>query len=322
MAARLLRARFRASFRRVRIDTPDGDFLDLDVHVPTRSADPDSPSPTVLVLHGLEGCSSSGYVVASCHHLAAHGVRAIALNFRGRSGEPNRTPRFYHSGETNDLGLVVERLRTRRPELPLGALGFSLGGNVLMKFLGERGEGVGLEAAAAVSVPFDLAACARRMDRGVCRLYQASFLRSLRTTVRRKARLFPDAYDIEAAERARSLREFDDAVTAPVHGFEGAEEYYRASSASRWVSGIRVPTLVLQAADDPFVPAAAVPRRKVEENPATELRLTPSGGHVGFVERTGGSGIEAEGGLSAGPFGFWAERVAARALATALGENS
>lgn len=295
-------------YRRERIATPDGDFLDLDHYPP--DGDP-ADHPTVVVLHGLEGCSRSGYVETTCRELGARGLHAVALNFRGCSGEPNRTPRFYHSGETGDLDLVLQHLASQGAPR-LGAIGFSLGGNVLLKYLGENGTGHAVpEAAAAVSVPFDLAASADHLDRGVGRLYSSHFLRSLHRKVREKARRFPEAYDVRAATSTSTLRQFDDAVTAPVHGFRDAADYYRRSSCGPHIPRIRVPTLVLQARDDPFVPLSSIPDSASLDGggngDGAELHLTRHGGHVGFL------------GMNRGRPHTWAEARATRFLARRLG---
>ena len=263
----------------------------------------------MVVLHGLEGSSRSGYVVEACRQLLRRGIRPLALNFRGRSGIPNRRRRLYHSGETGDLAHVIRLVRRRLGDrIPVAALGFSLGGNVLLKYLGERdAAATGLSAAAVVSVPFDLGASADHLERGPGRIYARSLLRSLKRSLRRKARRMPDAYDLKRASEADTLRGFDDAVTAPVHGFRDAEEYYRLSSSARYVSGIGVETMVIHSRDDPFVPADSVPTGTLETNPFVELRLCRRGGHVGF--------------LSAGPGGaprFWAEDRAAAFLADRL----
>ncbi|MDP2498391.1 MAG: alpha/beta fold hydrolase [Candidatus Palauibacterales bacterium] len=260
----------------------------------------------VIVLHGLEGCSRSGYVVEACRQLLRRGMRPLALNFRGRSGVPNRRRRLYHSGETDDLAYLIRRVRERsRDGVPVAALGFSLGGNVLLKYLGERNASeTGLAAAAAVSVPFDLGASADHLERGPGRIYARSLLRSLKRSLRKKARRMPDAYDLERAERADTLRAFDDAVTAPVHGFRDAEEYYRLSSSARYLSGIDVDTAVIHAKDDPFVPADSVPADALRSNPSLRPHLCQRGGHVGFLASDRGGGIR-----------FWAEERAANFLA-------
>lgn len=272
-------------YRRERIATPDGDFLDLDHFPPGERS---SVGPTVLVLHGLEGCSRSGYVGATCRALHRRGLRAVVLNFRGCSGELNRTPRFYHSGDTADLTFVLERLRDRGVER-LGAVGYSLGGNVLLKHLGTSGSRAPLpDAAVAVSVPFDLALSADHMASGAGRLYTAFFLRSLQRKVRAKARRFPGTYDLEAALEASTLREFDDAVTAPVHGFRDAADYYRRSSSGPVIPEITTPTLVVHARDDPFVPPSSAPDSDdLPDDTPVDVCYSRRGGHVGFLRWDG-----------------------------------
>jgi predicted alpha/beta-fold hydrolase len=307
VAGRWLRRNAAPPYERERWTTPDGDFLDLDVWRGRAGTDP--TAPRVLVLHGLEGCSGSACVVESCRRLDRAGMRPVALNFRSRSGEPNRARRFYHSGETGDLSFVLDRLSERSPDAPLAAVGFSLGGNVLLKHLGERGPRARrrLDAAVAVSVPYRLGASARRMERGLGRLYGRHFLRSLRRSLREKARVRGHDYDLERLSRVRTLREFDEAFTAPVHGFDDADDYYRRCSSARFLSDVRVPTLLLQARDDPFLPPGALPEGEMESNPRLTPRITDRGGHAGFVEGTA-------------PWRprFWAEREAARFLASTL----
>lgn len=313
LGGRFLRRRLHHALGRVRIDTPDGDFLDLEV-----AGAPPSPAPghpLVLVLHGLEGAGRSGYMLALYHQLAAHGLRGVGMNFRSCGGEMNRAPRFYHAGETGDARVALRWLARRFPGAPLGAAGFSLGGNVLLKLLGEgdeRGErGVApqgeLQAAAAVSVPFDLAAGADRLEeRGMARVYTAFFMRKLLRKSRLKGEAIGDACDLSRISRARTLREFDDAATAPLHGFRDAAHYYRECSSARYLPHIRTPTLLVQALDDPFLPAGAVPHGVVERNPALTCAFPSRGGHVGFV--------------AGAPWAprFWAEREVARFLAAHL----
>lgn len=293
-------------FRRRRWTTPDGDFLELDfVH---RPGGPGKRAGRVLLLHGLEGSSRSGYVLETARRLYHLGIPSVAMNFRSCSGEPNRRARFYHSGETGDLAFVLRRFRRLRPDDPLAVVGFSLGGNVLLKFLAEQGAGARtwVDAAVAVSVPFDLEAGARALARGWGRLYGRHFLRSLRRTVHRKARRFPNLYDTDRLRGIRTLREFDDAFTAPLHGFLDARDYYVRSSSGPRLGDVRVPTLLLQAHDDPFLPEDALPVRAAESNPHVRPVFTRRGGHVGFV--TGPPWKPR----------FWAETEAARFLARAL----
>jgi predicted alpha/beta-fold hydrolase len=218
---------------------------------------------------------------------AVRGWGADLLIFRSCGDEMNRLPRFYHSGETADLAFALERLLAEFPDSAFFLAGVSLGGNVLLKFLGERGHTVPSQvvAAAAVSVPFDLARSSRRIDRGFSRVYQAHFLRSLQRKAARKQRAFPDRIPERALTTSRTLYEFDDVVTAPLHGFRDAADYYSRSSAIRWVGGITVPTLLLSAVDDPFLPPEVLDevRQIAADVPALELEFVERGGHVGFI---------------------------------------
>lgn len=278
LAARALRSRLETRQRRTRIDTDDGDFLDLDLW-PV-----EDPLAVCLLLHGLEGSARSGYAIAMSRALARQGVLGVGLNFRSCGGEPNRTPGSYHSGRTDDIARSLAWIRERFPGLPRAAVGFSLGGNALLVHLGRRGEDTGLARAAAVSVPYDLAACSAALDRGIGRLYARRFLRSLREKARDKARRFPEAVPARAAD-ASTMREFDEWLTAPVHGFRDADDYYARSSASRYMGDVRIPTLLVQAADDPLVPASSIPLARIAANPALRMVLTERGGHVGFLDR-------------------------------------
>lgn len=302
IGGRLLRPAGGVVYRRERVPTLDGDFLDLDHPRPPSGATRDA-SALVLLLHGLGGCSESRYILETCRRLAEAGLAGLALNFRSCGGEPNRNRRFYHSGDTDDLDLVLRLLRNRHPEKRIGVIGYSLGGNVLLKYLGERGAAARgrVDAAAAASVPFDLAAGGRELERGVGRVYGHVFLRSLRRSVRTKAALHAHDYDLESLSAARTLRQFDDAVTAPVHGFRDAADYYRRSRSDRFLPGIRVPTLLLHSADDPFLPDRAIPRAAARENPWLVPAFTRRGGHLGFVA-----------GTHPGRPRFWAEAEAVR----------
>ncbi len=265
-----------------RIDTPDGDFLDL-----AWMPETDASAPLVLVLHGLEGHTRRGYMVQAFRALADRGLRAVGLNFRGCSGEVNRAPRFYHSGETEDLRFVIDLLRERFPTRPLMAMGLSLGGNVLLKYLGEQGakNAASVSAAVAISVPYDLSAGTDALERGgFARIYVDHFLRSLFAKVRAKKEILENILDLDAVLASKTLREFDDAATAKLHGFADAEDYYVKSSSNRFLHSIRVPTLLLHSRDDPFLPVAALPLSEIEANPFLTLVLTEGGGHVGFFE--------------------------------------
>ncbi|MDE2088938.1 MAG: hydrolase [Gammaproteobacteria bacterium] len=284
----LLRRRPKLSLRRERLELPDGDFLDLDWTTAPRG-------PILLVLHGLEGSIHSPYaagILRACH---GHGWRAVLMHFRGCSGEPNRLARGYHSGETGDLHYVAGLLKKREPETPLCAVGYSLGGNVLLKWLGERGKTAPLAGAVAVSVPFELGKAADRLEHGFSRLYQWALLRQLRRSMVRKARRVPLPIRVDGLRRLKTFRQFDEHVTAPLHGFRDARDYYTRSSSRRFLRHIEVPTLILHARDDPFLAEDAIPRIS-ELSPAVSLDLSSRGGHVGFVT-----------GRLPGSAGYWLE---------------
>ncbi len=275
--ASLVRPTRTPPLRRERRELPDGDFVDLDTF------DGAPGVPHVMVLHGLEGSSQSGYVTAILRGAAERGWGATALNFRSCSGEPNRLARSYHSGEFSDALWVMKLLRSRATG-PLYAAGFSLGANVLCRLLEETGEQAPVEAAAAMSAPFDLDSCCRKIDGPgpFQRLYRERFLRSLKQKARAKLRRFPGAFDGKAMERARTIRAFDDAVTAPLHGFRDASHYYTEASSGPRLSAIRRPTLLLSASDDPMLEAPVIPPHAAS-HPLLSVVLTSRGGHVGFV---------------------------------------
>lgn len=280
--------------RRERLELPDGDFIDLDWG--EDGADPPpgrrggltvgGPEQRGLVigLHGLSGSVDSHYARSLLRSLARRGRRGVIMNFRGASGEPNRLARGYHGGETGDLSTVVEILRRREPDTPLAAVGYSLGANVLLKWLGEQGRKAPLSAAVAVSVPFDLSQSTTRLTQGLSRVYQWHILRSLKEAVIAKARIVEVPVDLKLVRLASTFRRFDDLVTAPLHGFQDADQYYRLSSAVGYLGDIRVPTLIVHSLDDPFVPASAVPGPAALSD-STLLEITRYGGHVGFVGR-------------------------------------
>ncbi|MGE0483420.1 MAG: hydrolase [Gammaproteobacteria bacterium] len=258
-----------------RLELPDGDFVDL-AWTPPRDA------PLVIVLHGLEGSHTSRYARAVLALLERGGFRGVLMQFRGCGSMPNRLARSYHSGDTGDLAHLVDTLTQRMGTPPFAAIGYSLGGNVLLKWLGELGTTAPLRAAAAVSVPFDLAACADRLGRGFSRLYQRQLVTSMQRKYRAK---FSDGEGpLRPADvpRHATFWTWDDAVTAPLHGFRDVHDYYARSSCRSFLHAIRVPTLVVQAEDDPFVPASAIPRAN-ELGPPVTLELTRGGGHVAFI---------------------------------------
>lgn len=286
--SRLLRRGPRVQFRRESWETPDGDALELDW------LDGPPGAPVLLGLHGLEGCSMSLYMQGLMHRARARGWRGLALNFRSCASPPgrphgeyvmNRGDRMYHSGETTDLDWVVERLIAREPELDLRLVGVSLGGNVLLKWLGERAERIPtpVRAAAAISAPFDLAACSRHLESGLGPWYMRFFLRSLIEKSLDFAARHPGRIDPDTVRGARTFWEIDDAATGPIHGFEDAADYYARSSSLPYLSRIRVPTLLINARDDPFEPSEVLVRAEELASDHVECAFTDRGGHVGWV---------------------------------------
>lgn len=267
--------------RTERWETPDNDFIE----VLRFGASPDRPR--LFLLHGLEGTVRSHYIGGFLNAALQRHWGAEMLIFRGCGDEPNRAPRFYHSGETGDLDFAVSRVLAEYPRAPLLICGVSLGGNVLLKWLGERGEEVParIRAAAAISVPFDLEQGSRHISRGFSRVYERHFLRTLRRKAEAKLAHYPALFDREALRRARTLYDFDDVVTGPVHGFANAHDYYTRSSSLRFLARIRRPTLLLSARDDPFLPAEVLDgvSEIAADNPYLHVEFTDRGGHVGFV---------------------------------------
>lgn len=272
----LCRRRPRLALRRERLELPDGDFLDLDWT-------PGDRGPIALILHGLEGSSGSHYARGLLAAIVRQGWRGAVMHFRGCGGQPNRLARSYCAGDTTDIAHVVHDLWRREPTTSLAAIGYSLGGNALLKWLGEIGGDTPLQAAVAVSVPFLLDTAARRLGQGFSRLYQFYLLRELKHTYRRK---FHDRSDgpIPLVELAglRDFYAFDDRVTAPLHSYAGVHDYYARASCRPYLRHIRIPTLLLHTLDDPFMLPEAIPERE-ELSASIRLELSPQGGHVGFV---------------------------------------
>jgi predicted alpha/beta-fold hydrolase len=278
---KLFRRQTPAPTVRERWDTPDGDFIEL---YRLQSA---PGAPRVLLLHGLEGTIRSHYAQGLLNEAAKRGWGADLLIFRSCGSEPNLTRRFYHSGETTDAAFVLDRISREHPTSPLAIAGVSLGGNVLLKLLGERGTDLPpqLKAAAAVSVPFDLSRSSRRINRGFSRFYQRFFIGSLRRKAQEKARRFPDLAPADKIARLRTLEDFDNVVTGPLHGFLDAQDYYRKSSSLPWLERIRIKTLLLSAVDDPMLPPEVLDevRDVARRNPALHLEFVEKGGHAGFI---------------------------------------
>ena len=269
----------------LRWTTPDGDFVEI-----ARLNAPESfpaNSPRVLVLHGLEGGVHSHYVRAIFREARARGWGADLLIFRSCGSEPNRLPRSYHSGETGDPAFVIDQITTEFPDAPLGLFGVSLGGNVLCKLLGERGATLPKQVvgAVAMSVPFDLARASRHIGRGFGAVYERSFLRSLIPKALQKVERHTELAPLATVASARTIWEFDDTFTAPLHGFASAADYYRRASSISFLKDIRIPTLLLSAVDDPFLPPDVLDqvRTVAHGNSALTLEFPERGGHVGFT---------------------------------------
>ena len=266
----------RIVWRRERWNTPDGDFIDLDW------AEPSGPGkgPLAALFHGLEGSSASPYARTFAARAMQGGWRCVVPHFRGCSGELNRLPRAYHSGDSAEIAWILERLRASH------AIGISLGGNALLKYLGEQGTKARIARAVAVSAPLDLAAAGRALDRGLSRrIYTRMFLKTLKKKSFAKLRSHPGLFDDRRLRAASTFWEFDDAVTAPLHGFLGADDYWARSSSALFLGRIRIPALVLNARNDPFLPEAALPKENRDIPPNVTLEFPQTGGHAGFPGR-------------------------------------
>lgn len=288
----LLRRGRQPALHRERIETPDGDFLDLDW-----LAERERGVPLVVILHGLEGSSRSHYASGLLREIGRIGWRGLILNFRSCSGEVNRSRRLYHSGDTEDLEFVLGRLTAHEPDARLGLVGVSLGGNVALKWLAERGDHAPTQVAGAVAIstPFDLAACAATLDRGLNRaLYTANFLSTMKAKLDTKAELYEGVINLPAARQAKTFAQYDRLVTAPLGGFADERDYWARSSSGPLLPQIRRPTLLINALNDPFIPASALPRAAIAESRWLEAAFVPEGGHVGFLEGPSGARSWAE----------------------------
>ncbi|RKP58988.1 YheT family hydrolase [Pararobbsia silviterrae] len=304
------------AFERERWNTPDGDFIDLDHLVDRVGARDAAPShddatrsdvfaartrdtapfgdtlstpgphatpPLLVLFHGLEGSSSSHYALTTMASARAHGWRGVVPHFRSCSGSMNLAPRFYHSGDSAEIDWILRRLRERHTG-KLFVAGVSLGGNALLRWLGERGREAAriVDAAAAISAPVDIPAGGHALSGGINLIYARSFLKTMKVKSLAKHAQFPGLFDVEAMLRARTLHAFDDIVTGPLHGFRNADDYWNRASSIHVLGEIEVPTLVLNARNDPFLPARALPTR-VHVSPRVELEQPDTGGHVGFM---------------------------------------
>ena len=293
----------RVHYVRERLELPDGDFLDLDW---SRAG---HDTRLAILSHGLESDSSAGYVRGMSAALNASGWDALAWTYRGCGPEPNRLLRFYHSGETGDLGRIVTHAARHYPQIAL--VGFSLGGNLTLKYLGEAPSHPAVVAGVAVSAPVDLASSARQLDRQRGnRVYLRRFLKTLIGKVEAKARVFPGELDTSGIRRIRSFEEFDDRYTARLHGFRDAADYWAKASARPFLPKIGVSTLLLNARDDPFLPPECFPTAEAEVSACFFLEAPAHGGHVGFVKAL----------RSRGP--NWLERRVVEFLTSMTNENT
>ena len=279
----LIPALFRRSqsdlYKREQITTPDDDFLDID-WIKSGSEN------LVVICHGLEGSSHSTSVASMAKYLSENAFDVAVMNFRSCSGEMNRQLRFYHSGETGDLDLVIKHSVSQRNYKSLYLLGFSLGGNVVLKYVGERGGGISalIKKAVAISVPCHLESSAYYLNRFAARIYLNNFLRSLKAKIIIKHQMMPDKISLEGLDGIKTFHDFDGTYTGPMHGFKDAHDYYSKSSSINFLSEIKIPTLLINAQNDPFLPKECYPTLIAEKNPDLFLEMPHSGGHVGFFQ--------------------------------------
>ena len=275
---------------RERLELADGDFINLDWYGPE-----DGIKPLTVLLHGLTGCSQSKYIVGLQEKLARDNLPSVAMNFRGCGGEPNNLTIGYHSGISSDLELILQELHRRSPNRTLRAVGYSLGGNVLLKYQGEKGDQSLLNAAVAVSVPFELGQCSKRIDHGFSRVYRNRFMQEMKEYLYSKKEHFQKQgwhdklktlNQLGDIENLTTFYQYDDQVTAPLHGFNGAKDYYQKCSSRKYLGGITQPTLILQSYDDPFLFTHSLPQQS-ELSSSTQMELTSGGGHVGFISNNG-----------------------------------
>lgn len=270
----LFRSRPKLNVQPETVELPDGDFLDI-------AWLDNNTGPFILVMHGLEGSLHSHYAANLLSQLDAVGYSAVFMHFRGCSGRPNRKDRSYHSGDTQDFSFILDHIKQKSGRTVGAAIGYSLGGNVLLKWLGETGAKSKLNIAIAISVPFLLGDTASRLEKGVSRLYQTHLLSSLKRSYKTRFMNRPSPLDVDV-EKLNSFREYDHQITAPLNGFSGADHYYTESSSRQYLKQIQTPTLILHAEDDPFMSYNTIPTEK-ELSDTVVLELSKKGGHVGFV---------------------------------------
>jgi len=267
------------NYVRQRIETPDRDFIDLDwSRVGAARA--------AIVSHGLEGNSRRSYMLGMIKAMNRRGWDGVAINFRGCSGRPNRLPRSYHSGATEDLHTVVKYVLNQKKYLYIVLVGFSIGGNLTLKYIGENGAGLSpvIKCAAAISVPCDLKTSSQKLSQRSNMLYMKRFLKMLHHKIKLKMKIMPDKISDKGFTSIRTFQEFDDRYTAPLHGFSSAEDYWSQCSCKQFLSGITIPTLLINAQDDTFLTPECYPVKEAQNSPYLFLEMPPSGGHVGFID--------------------------------------
>ncbi len=271
--------------QRERLYTIDNDFIDIDWCAKQ------SKKPLVILLHGLTGSSQSPYITGLQRTFLQQGWRSAVLNFRGCSGEPNNLARSYHSGDTEDINFLYQTLRQREPQTPIAMIGFSLGGNVLLKWLGEQGKHISLVAAIAVSVPLQLDVCATKLDQNFSKIYRNHLISNLIAYMKKKQQhleskgLYKEVKKIIRLGDLNGIKSFwdyDNRVIARLYNFKDVHEYYQLSSSRQFLKDIQIPTKIIQALDDPFMTKDVLPDQS-ELSPFVQLELTRSGGHVGFI---------------------------------------
>ena len=263
-------------YERERIQTPDDDFLDLDWSC-------NGHPNLAVVCHGLEGNSHRAYVKGMVKALNSGGWDALAWNYRSCSGEPNRSMRFYHNGATDDLDWVVKHVAGKNRYRRIALVGFSLGGNLTLLYLGKDDPDPRVSRAVVFSVPCDLKAGAEKIAKPANTIYMKRFLKLLHEKIKAKAELFPGKIDDYGYSSIKDFKGFDDRYTAPIHGFRDAYDYWEKCSSKPHLKNIRIPCLIVNALNDPFLPESCYPIKEVEQNPKLHLMMPRSGGHVGFI---------------------------------------
>ncbi|MEJ2181047.1 MAG: hydrolase [Gammaproteobacteria bacterium] len=280
-----IKAKNNIPYQKQRLELPDGDFVDVfwcDSQSASEQPTLSNSQPIAIVLHGMGGCFQSHYIPGMIRTLLNQGYRVAFLHARGCSGEVNRLPTTFHAADTSELDFLVQTIMQQHPDAPIAAVGFSLGGSILLKWLAETGNTRLLSAGVALSVPFDLSATAQSLNQGFSQTYQTYLLQNLKSLAIEKLRAHPAPLNTQQIKAIKSLREYDNLMTAPINGFGNVDNYYGIASCRQYLGEIKTPTLILNAVDDPFIPEYSIPESAALSKPVT-LELSRHGGHVGFV---------------------------------------